>query len=393
MVFIDEFEMSNFLVTLFKQIWDACDFNQENKNQAGGENNILIARLPICSISNNPPTNITMSLNDIAAILRRLLVIHVDQYPNDEDFQRRPLRFIRSMATAHEPLTLAEVSSFPYENPVLHPSKLEPPVPLLMQQQQQSPPPPPRTQIAAATIIPTIAQIDAPIFSLQSARQDVAQLNFNHNSDNYSINAPVVNAPIYSQMNDHKNDAQNFDEFDISTSELALLENDYNYNQSEVSIQTIDSNTTTTTTTSIDGPANSTLIASDASDRHHQMFLQQQLRQFSDRQSKLEEEHRTLKTNNKVKQATKYLTDMRDMASNQFYSSCPSPISAEENSNSIVQSSKRSIQSTDELDEVRSNNKKPLLHDESGLSFLLRSYNDSAYSDSESPVNLEGYHF
>ena len=65
-------------------------------------------------------------------ILSSLFVIRISDYENDYECYKRPVRYIRSMEKADEPLTLAQVSALPYENPVLYRSKLEAPTPIVL---------------------------------------------------------------------------------------------------------------------------------------------------------------------------------------------------------------------------------------------------------------------
>ena len=76
----------------------------------------LRALLPIFMCSNNPPTSEKMSDIDKEAVLSRLVVIHADELKT----HFKPLRFIKSLETAHEPLTLEQVSSFPYSHSFLY---------------------------------------------------------------------------------------------------------------------------------------------------------------------------------------------------------------------------------------------------------------------------------
>ena len=85
----------------------------ELKNVACGE--MVLPCLPIIMISNYPPISNDMCFNDQEAVKRRLKSIVAVQFNEDMDFFKKQVRYIRSMDTADVPLTLEEVSAFPYE--------------------------------------------------------------------------------------------------------------------------------------------------------------------------------------------------------------------------------------------------------------------------------------
>lgn len=70
------------------------------------------AILPIIMCSDHPPTNDTMNEQEKELVILHLVVVNADRYENDHsECYNRPLRFIRSMALAHEPLSLEQLES------------------------------------------------------------------------------------------------------------------------------------------------------------------------------------------------------------------------------------------------------------------------------------------
>ena len=128
-VCIDQFQFKQVSqLSELKLIIEGSPFMQTVEQSHSIFSRVLRALVPIVIISNEPPTNDSrMREKEKVAVLRRLVVIHVDElHENDSTCYSRPLRYIQSMQTEHEPITLKQISSLKYQQPVVHPSKLEP---------------------------------------------------------------------------------------------------------------------------------------------------------------------------------------------------------------------------------------------------------------------------
>lgn len=113
LVLIDEFTFKDFDINRWKKITDGHSIKIELKNVSCGE--MVLARLPMIMISNYPPVSNEMCFNDQEAVKRRIKSIIAVQFNEDMDFFKKRVRFIRSMDTADEPLSLEEVSALPYD--------------------------------------------------------------------------------------------------------------------------------------------------------------------------------------------------------------------------------------------------------------------------------------
>ena len=68
------------------------------------------AILPIIMVSERSPTNEKMNKSVKALLLDNLVVVNADQCESDHsECYNRPVRFIRSLDTANEPLTLEQL--------------------------------------------------------------------------------------------------------------------------------------------------------------------------------------------------------------------------------------------------------------------------------------------